>query len=149
MSKILELLLGSILLTIFTIALIVLSALHYILKIGGIVDCEWQGTARTWVDLNSDGLVNNGEPPLRNVEIHVDDVKNKLIDIAWPTITDKNGEAQLNVLMPDCSDTVFEIYADTPQGYRSTTISRIEVNRNFWGSVIPQSVYYFGFISEE
>ncbi|HKY55254.1 MAG TPA: hypothetical protein VJM08_13145 [Anaerolineales bacterium] len=149
MSKLIELLLGSILLTLFTIALIVFSALHYFLKVGGIVDCTWQGTARTWVDRNGDGLVNNDEPPLRNVAIHVDDMKNELVDVGWPAITDKNGETQFNVPMPDCSDAVFEIYADTPEGYRMTTIPRIEVNRNFWGSLIPQSVYYFGFISDK
>ena len=148
MSKLIELLLGSILLTIFTIALMVFSALHYILKSGGIVDCAWQGTARTWIDLNGDGLVNNNEPPLRNIEIHIDDVKNELVDIGWPAITDKTGETRLNIPMPNCSDTIFEIYADTPEGYRMTTIPRIEVHRNFWGSLIPQRVYYFGFVSD-
>ena len=148
MSKIIEFFLGSILITIFTIALMVFSALHYVLK-GGIVDCSWHGFARTWLDMNGDGLVNNGEPPLSDVEISVDDVQNQLVDIGWPAITDKNGEVRFNVPMPECSDTVFEIYADTPQGYRITTIPRIEVNRNFWGSMIPQSVYYFGFVSEK
>jgi hypothetical protein len=149
MSKIIEFFLGSILITIFTIALMVFSALHYILKADGIVDCSWHGFARTWLDVNGDGLVNNGEPPFSDVEISVDDVQNQLVDIGWPAITDKNGEVQFNVPVPDCSDTIFEIYADTPQGYRITTIPRIEVNRNFWGSMIPQSVYYFGFVSEK
>ena len=149
MSKIIEFFLGSILITIFTIALMVFSALHYVLKGGSIVDCSWHGFARTWLDVNGDGLVNNGEPPFSDVEISVDDVQNQLVDIGWPAITDKNGEVQFNVPMLDCSDTIFEIYADTPQGYRITTIPRIEVNRNFWGSMIPQSVYYFGFVSEK
>ena len=149
MSKILELLLSSILLTIFTIALVVFSALHYVLKVGGVVDCSWHGSARTWIDLNIDGLVNNGEPPLSNVEIHVDDVQNQLVDIGWPAITDANGEVQFNVPMPDCSDTVFEVYAEAPEGYRTTTIPHLQVNRNFWGSLIPQNIYYFGFVVEK
>ena len=148
MSKVIEFFLGLILITIFTIALMVFSALHYVLK-GSVVDCSQHGFARTWLDVNGDGLVNNGEPPLSDVEISVDDVQNQLVDIGWPASTDKNGEVRFNVPMPDCSDTIFEIYADTPQGYRITTIPRIEVNRNFWGSMIPQSIYYFGFVSKK
>lgn len=149
MSKVIEFLLGSILITVFTIALMVFSALHYVLKTGGIIDCEWQGVARTWVDLNGDGLVNNDEPPLPDVAVHVDDVQNRLVDVGWPAITDNYGEVQLNAPMPKCSDTIFEIYVDLPEGSRITTIPRIEVNRSFWGSMIPQSVYYFGFVSEK
>ena len=149
MSKVIEFLLGSILITVFTIALMVFSALHYVLKAGGVIDCAWHGSARTWIDSNGDGLVNTGEIPLSDVEIHVDDVQNRLVDVGWPAITDNYGEAQLNVPMPKCSDTIFEIYVDLPEGYRITTIPRIEVNRSFWGSLIPQSVYYFGFISDK
>ena len=149
MSKVIEFLLGSILITVFTIALMVFSALHYVLKAGGVIDCALHGSARTWIDSNGDGLVNTGEIPLSDVEIHVDDVQNRLVDVGWPAITDNYGEAQLNVPMPKCSDTIFEIYVDLPEGYRITTIPRIEVNRSFWGSLIPQSVYYFGFISDK
>ncbi|HXQ36756.1 MAG TPA: hypothetical protein VN843_22275 [Anaerolineales bacterium] len=149
MSKIIEFFLGSILITILSIALMVFSALHYILKVGSVVDCAWHGSARAWIDSNGDGLVNKGEPPLRDVEIHIDDVQNRLIDVGWPATTNQNGNTQLNVPMPKCSDTVFEIYARTPEGYRITTMPRIEVNWDFWGSLSPQSVYYFGFVSNK
>jgi hypothetical protein len=91
MSKLFELFLGSILMTIFAIALIVFSALHYILRLGGIADagCDWHGSAKTWVDSNGDGIVNNAEPPLGEVEIHVDDFQNQFVDVGWPAITDK------------------------------------------------------------
>ncbi|HMD82512.1 MAG TPA: hypothetical protein VKE92_14450 [Anaerolineales bacterium] len=149
MSKVIEFFLGSILIAVFTIALMVFSALNYILRSGDIVDCAWHATARTWLDSNGDGFVNNGELPLRGIEIHVDDIRDHLVDVGWPAITDKMGEVQLNVPMRNCSDTVFEIYADTPEGYRITTVARIEVNRDFWGSLSTQRVYYFGFISDE
>ena len=149
MSKLIEFFLGSILITILSIALMVFSALHYMLKGSSIVDCVWHGSARTWIDMNGDGLVNKGEPPLADVEIHIDDLQNRLVDVGWPAITDQHGDVELNVPMPKCSDTVFEIYAQVPEGYRNTTIPRIEVNWNLWGSLIPQNVYYFGFVVEK
>src|SRR5688572_19917717 len=99
MSKLLEFFLGSILITILSVALIFFSMLHYIVRVGGIIDCAWHGSAKTWLDSNGDGLLNHGEQPLSEVEIHIDDIQNKLVDIGWPAITDKNGDARLNVLM--------------------------------------------------
>ena len=127
----------------------VFSALHYVLKVGSVVDCAWHGSARTWIDSNGDGLVNKGEPPLANVEIHIDDIQNRLLDVGWPAITNQNGDVELDVPMPKCSDSIFEIYAYTPEGYRITTGPRIEVSWDFWGSLSPQSVYYFGFVSNK
>jgi hypothetical protein len=148
MSKLLEFFLGSILITILTIALIVFSALHYVVRVGGIIDCAWHGSAKAWVDSNRDGLVNNGERPLSKVEIHIDDIQNQLVDIGWPATTDKNGDARLNVLMLGCSEGLFEVYVNIPEGYRVTTKPRVEVNRELWGNLLTENVYYFGFISE-
>jgi hypothetical protein len=149
MSKVLEFFLGSILITILTIALLFFSALHYILSVGGSADCAWYSSVKTWIDANGDGLLNNNEPPLGDVKIHIDDVQKQLIDVGWPAITDQYGEVQLNVSIPGCSDTVFEIYAETPEGYRITTQPRIEVDRDFWGSLGAENTYYFGFSSEK
>ena len=148
MSKLLEFFLGSLLMTILAISLMVFSVLHYVLRVGGIADCAWYSSAKTWVDSNGDGLVNDGEPPLGKVEIHIDDVKNQIMDAGWPTVSDKNGEARLNalVVMLGCSDVLFEVYADTPEGYRITTKPRIEVQRDVSGSLDTENVYYFGFI---
>ena len=148
MSKLIEFLFGSILITVSTIALIFFSTLHYILRSGGTADCAWHSLAKAWVDLNRDGLVNQGEQPLRDVEIHVDDVENHLIDVGWPAITDQDGEAQLNVSIPNCSNSVFEVYANFPEGFRVTTRARIEVNRDFWGRLGTENTYYFGFLSD-
>lgn len=148
MSKLLEFFLGSILITILSVALIVFSMLHYIVRVGGIVDCAWHASAKTWLDSNGDGLLNHGEQPMSEVEIHIDDIQNKLVDVGWPAITDKNGDARLNVLMLGCSDVLFEVYVNTPEGYRITTKPRVEVNRDFWGSLFTENVYYFGLTSE-
>jgi hypothetical protein len=149
MSKLIEFLFGSLLIVISTIALIFFSMLHYILKAGGVADCAWHGSAKVWIDANRDGLVNNDESPLGNVVIHINDIENNLMEVGWPAITDKQGQAQLNVSIPNCANSVFEIYADIPQGFHVTTRSRIEVDRDFWGSLGTDNIYYFGFISDK
>lgn len=149
MSKLIEFFLGSILITVSSVALIFFSALHYILRVGAVADCAWHSSAKAWIDSNRDGLVNNDELPLGNVAIHIDDVQNQLVDVAWPAITDKNGDAQLNVSIPGCSKSIFEIYADSPQGFRVTTRPQIEIDRDFWGNLGTENIYYFGFISDK
>jgi hypothetical protein len=151
MSKLLEFFLGSLLISVFTIAFTFFSALHYVLRVVGITDCAWQGSAVAWVDSNGDGLLNHGEPPLPNVEIHIEDVKNRLADegsLSWPAVTNKDGDVRLNVSIPSCSDTVFEVYVKIPQGYRMTTTPRVEVHSDFWASLGAENIYYFGFVSE-
>jgi hypothetical protein len=87
MSKLLEFFLGSILIAVFTIAFIFFSAIHYILRAGGVEDCAWQASAKAWIDSNRDGLLNTGEPPLSDVEIHIKDVQHQFFDLSWPVIT--------------------------------------------------------------
>jgi hypothetical protein len=149
MSKLIEFLFGSLLIAISTIALIFFSMLHYILKAGGVADCAWHGSAKVWIDANRDGLVNNDESPLGNVVVHINDIENNLMEVGWPAITDQQGQAQLNVSIPNCANSVFEIYADIPQGFHVTTRSRIEVDRDFWGSLGTDNIYYFGLISDK
>lgn len=148
MSKLLEFFLSSILLAILSVAFLVFSMLHYIVKVGGIVDCAWHGTAKAWIDVNRDGLLNNGERPLSKVEIRIDDIRNQLVDVGWPAITDQHGEARLNVLMLGCSEALFEVYVNPLEGYRITTQSRVEAKQDLWGILFTENVYYFGFTSE-
>ncbi|HKG55213.1 MAG TPA: hypothetical protein VKB04_13205, partial [Anaerolineales bacterium] len=147
--KLIEFFLGSILIAISTIALIFFSMLHYILRVGGVADCAWHGSAKAWIDSNRDGLVNDDESLLGNVVVHIDDVKNRLVDVGWPAITDPYGDAQLHVSIPSCSNSVFDIYADIPEGFRVTTRPRIEIDRDFWGNLGTENIYYFGFISDK
>jgi hypothetical protein len=148
MSRLLEFILGSILITVFTVAFLFFSAVHYILRPGDMTDCAWYGSARAWIDSNADGQVDPDEPPLRDVKIHVDDKRNQFLEISWPVITDQDGEVQLSLSIPGCSDNTFEIFVDIPQGYRATTRPRIEVRHDPWQSLAKQSVYYFGFAPE-
>ena len=148
MSRLLEFLLGSILITVFTVAFMFFFAVHYILRVGGIGDCTWYGSAQTWIDLNSDGLFNAGEPPLDGVQIHVDDGKAGVVEISWPAITDIRGVAPLSVSLPGCTSTAFELSADTPEGYRITTRPRVQIQPDPWESLSSQPVYYFGFAAD-
>jgi hypothetical protein len=148
MSKLLEFLLGSILIAVFTVAFIFFSALHYLLRVGGVEDCAWQGSAKAWIDSNRDGFLNIGEPPLSDVEIYIKDVQNQNFDLSWPVITDQEGHVQFDISLPRCSNTVFEISVEIPEGYRTTTETRIEVNADISSNPGTERVYYFGFVSD-
>jgi hypothetical protein len=148
MSRLLEFLLGSILITVFTVAFMFFSAVHYILRVGGIGDCTWYGSAKTWIDSNGDGLFSSGETPLDGVEIHVDGGEIGPVNIRWPVVTNLRGDAQLSVTLPGCDSSIFELSVDIPQGYHVTTAPRIQVQPDLWGSLSSRPVYYFGFAAE-
>ena len=143
MSRVLEFLLGSIIITVFTVAFLFFFAVHYILRAGSVTDCTWYASARTWIDANADGLVDPGESPLSDVKIHVEDLQNQIPTVSWPAITDQEGDVELSVSIPGCADTVFEIYVDIPEGYRITTRPRLAIQPEIWEST--EKVYYFGF----
>jgi hypothetical protein len=145
---VLEFLLGSILITVFTVAFLFFSAVHYIIRVGSVTDCTWYASAQTWIDSNGDGQLDSGEAPLRNVRVHVADLQNQLADLGRPAITDPNGQVQWSVSIPGCANTLFEIYVDVPEGYRITTRPRLAVQPDLWESISPESLYYFGFAPE-
>ena len=149
MSKLLEFFLGSLLITIFSVAFLFFSLVHYILKGGSIAECAWQASAKAWIDSNGDGHINRGEPPLSDVEIHIKDIQHQLLDLSWPVITDKDGAVQFDLSLPRCSNTVFEISVEIPDGYQITTRPRLEVNADVLNNPDSERVYYFGFISEK
>jgi hypothetical protein len=148
MSRLLEFILGSILIAVFTVAFLFFSAVHYILRGSGTSDCAWYGSARAWIDSNADGRPNPDEQPLSDVQIHVDHGQNQFFNIDLPVVTDRDGDVQLNVSIPGCSDTALEIYVDIPEGYRATTKPRIEVNLDLGKGLNIERVFYFGFAPE-
>ena len=145
MSRLLEFFVGSILITVFTVAAMFFFALQHLLRIGGFADCAWQASVRTWIDTDGDGQLSPGEPPLPDVRVHVDDIDNQLPDVSWPRSTGKEGEVQLLVSIPGCKETLFEVYVDIPEGYRMTTRPRIEIRPDVWRRLEAERVYYFGF----
>lgn len=148
MSRLLESFLGSILVTVFTVAFLFFSAVEYILRPEGLADCTWQVAARAWVDWNADGHVDPHEPVLDDVPIYVGDMHNQLLGTLRPLETDQNGEIQLSVPIAGCQETVVEIFVDIPKGYRATTQPRIEVQTDLWENLRAERLYYFGFVPE-
>jgi hypothetical protein len=140
--------LGSILITVFTVAFMFFSAIHYILRGGSIADCSWQASARAWVDSNGDGLPNPDEPPLHDVAVHVNNLQNQIVNMSWPAVTDQDGEVLLLVSIPGCSETRLVISVDIPEGYRVTTSPRIEIRPDFREGPSVERVFYFGFMSD-
>jgi hypothetical protein len=149
MSKLLEFFLGSILIAVFTVAFLFFSAIHYVLNVGGVQECAWQASAKAWIDSNGDGLLNTGEPPLSDVEIYIKDVQHQFFDLSWPVMTDREGAVQFDISLPACSNTVFEISVEIPEGYQTTTGTHFEVNADVSTDPGSQPVYYFGFVSDK
>lgn len=118
------------------------------MRAGGIGNCAWQASARAWIDSNQDGLLNPGEPPLSNIQIHVNDIQNQFLDVSWPAITDQEGDVQLIASVPGCADTVLEVRVDIPEGYRVTTRPRIALQPHLWKNPDTERVFYFGFASD-
>lgn len=148
MSRLLEFVLGSILITVFTVAFVFFSAVQYILRTGNAAGCTWYASARAWVDANADGRIDPGESPLSDVKVHVAGIQSEITAIGWPAVTDQDGDVSLHVSFPGCADTLFEIYVDIPAGYRLTTRPRLAVQPDFWKRSAPERVYYFGFAPE-
>ena len=95
--------------------------------------------------------MDEGEPPLRDVAVHVDQIGDALANqggLSWPAVTNQDGDVQLNISIPRCSDTLLEIYVNIPDGYRLTTQPRIAVRPELWSGWNAQRVYYFGFVSD-
>ncbi len=151
MSKLLEFFLGSLLIAVFTVALMFFAVLHYILRVDSTTDCAWHASAKAWIDSNGNGLVNRGEPPLGAVQIHVADVENRLVpvgDAGWTAVTDKDGDVQFNIPIPGCANIAFAIYAEVPEGYRLATMPRFEVRSDILENLGVVQVYYFGFVPD-
>jgi ligand-binding sensor domain-containing protein len=116
-------------------------AIWYLLQAGfGIVsaDCIWTGDAVAWIDENHNGIIEEDEPPLSNVQFYVDDTYNKFTDIGGESITSWKGESKLFVSLPGCPKTKMEVYPQVPQGYGLTTPPRLKGDKN-------EKRYEFGF----
>lgn len=134
--------------TIFVLLVVFCVILGIVVMTSRSVDCIWYGTAKAWIDANENGFMDDTEIPLAGISVFVDDTQNGYFDVASPIQTDVNGNANLDVWLPGCPDVSFEVYTDVPDGYRRTTQPRLEVSKNFWGSLDTETIYYFGFVSE-
>ncbi len=128
------------------LALIVLAA-GGLLGIRGIMhghaDCAWDGTAQAFVDTNTNGTMDLGEPPLAGVAFRVDDPYNHVTNATGrsPIISDGAGRALLSVFLPGCPHAEFEIYVQAPGGYTLITAAPRHSSDAASGEIFP-----FGFV---
>jgi hypothetical protein len=148
MSNSSQLILKSALMTIAAILLLVaigFGGLVLLIRSNSLADCSWNGKAVAWNDINQNGSPDPDEPALPEVMIHVADIENGLIDVAYGPVTNERGVASLEVFMPGCPNVDFEVYVDTPPGYILTTSERIHVKQDLFGALDRATTYYFGF----
>jgi len=101
-------------------------------------DCTWTGNATAWIDENRNGIKDDGEPPLSDVQFFVDDTDNKYTDVGGDSITNWKGESRLSVWLPGCPKTKMEVYPQIPLGYELTTSPRLKGGKS-------DETYEFGF----
>ena len=92
-------------------------------------NCVWSGKAFTWIDENADGQYQKSEPPLPGVRVVVNDTLNN-DDSVEKGVSNWSGNAELSVSLPGCQRAKFEIKADEPEGYRSSTAASFSSNPN-------------------
>ena len=102
--------------SVFTLFLMIL-----LLSCTACRDCVWSDKAKAWVDENQNGVWDEGEISLAGVQFIIDDVQNDYQDVGREATSDENGDANLVVWLPGCPGVLFEISAQPPDGYRSTT----------------------------
>ena len=108
-------------------------------------DCGWHGVAITYMDVNENNHFDGDDSILPGVPVHVDDIHNHYTDVAYHAVTDQNGITHLDVFIAGCPTVDFEVYANTPAGYKLTTAARLHVKKDFFGSLDTDTTYYFGF----
>ena len=148
MSAPAKILVNTALITVATavlLASVAVCGLFLLVFSASVADCAWNGNAVAWVDANANGSFDPGEQVLQNVTMHVVDTQDHYADVAFRAITDQHGTARLDVPVSGCPTVDFEVYADTPAGYKPTTEPRIQVGRDPFGTLRSGATYYFGF----
>jgi hypothetical protein len=99
--------------------------------------CDWEGSAFTFVDTNADGRFQVGETPLPGITINL--TRRSLQTQKFTT--DINGVANLRVVFMGCPDLDIEIGVDPPEGMQLTTPAIYQVEN-------PKSDerFIFGFV---
>jgi hypothetical protein len=111
------------------IVYVVLYILYHDTSFGAVADCQWSAKVFTWIDVNADGIFQEGEPPLPGINILMDDTRT--------SVTNSQGETKLGTgFVEGCWEQNIKITAEEPAGYRQTTAgthfaSGSELNQSF------------------
>ena len=122
------------------IAIIVVCLIGFSSSIRG--ECGWNAPVLSWVDENGNGQWDTGEPPLEDVQLHVNDTLNNYKDVGRQSISDWNGRSNVLVWLPGCPSARFEVYAVPPTGYQLTTNNFVQITGPGYGNSDP---IQFGF----
>lgn len=99
-----------------------------------LADCFWSAQAFAWVDANSNGLRDEGEPPLAGVEV------NFSLTFYSGAATGLDGFAGVSGMHPGPCDPALEnsLVAQAPTGYAPTTALSVPYPQD-------RDIYTFGF----
>jgi ligand-binding sensor domain-containing protein len=87
--------------------------------------CLMRANARTWIDLNRNGVIDPGEPPLGAVNLKIEGFGESWHD-GGKGVTDWNGEVSLEGLTFAC--TGLDVIPSVPSGYELTTPPRLKID---------------------
>ena len=121
-----------ILLIIFALGIIFLSSCTL-----GFADCAWSAPILTWLDINENGVWDEGELPIEGVRFQVNDIKNNYQNVGSPAISDWEGKSAAQVWLPGCPSAKFEVLAVPPEGYYFVSSSVVEVQGSGYGNDDP------------
>jgi hypothetical protein len=84
-----------------------------------------------WIDTNGDGLWDESEAPLPDVEFHIDGRRIAYINSKYPGVSDENGLCTLLIYYPGfCAAAEYEITAIPPESYQPTTPNSLSLYLN-------------------
>ena len=86
-----------------------------------VADCGWDGTAVAWLDTNNNGIWDEDEVPLTNVEFYVDGWNDWYIDDAFASKDAPTGGVGIVVWLAGCPDVSFQACAEVLENYGPTT----------------------------
>ena len=115
--------------------------------IAPLCDAFWTVTAKVWVDANGNGLWDIGEQPLQGVEVWAKETPSthgNRDKLTW-SLSDSNGEAELDLFLAGCPKVTVEISATVPAGFHVTT--RGDPAAVIDGELV-KSTFLFGFVSD-
>jgi hypothetical protein len=103
--------------------------------------CEMHANARTWIDLNRNGVIDPGEPSLGGVNVRIEGFGE-----SWHAggegVTDWNGEVGLEGLTFACHDGELYVISSVPAGYELTTPPRLKIEYSNLDHVLEYGFAY-------
>jgi len=109
-------------------------------------DCYWQADALAFEDLNADGIYQEEESPMEEIQlslfVYYRNGGQKGPESQF--VTEKDGKVNVGTFLPGCPDVTFTLISQIPEGYELTTPGAFETD-----DYHLQEPIYFGFVPKE